>query len=76
MYKIELTCGPGWEAPPIGRAIALASNLSFAEVESIARSMLEVAREAAAPLTPDGYRITYEGVFRCGRTGASLGTET
>jgi hypothetical protein len=59
-YKIELTCGPGWDAPLIGRGVSLAPSLSLVEVESVARSMLELAREIAGPPKPDGYRITFE----------------
>jgi hypothetical protein len=64
VYKIELTCGQGWSAPSIGGPLTLAAKLDLAKVENLARSMLEVARENDASLTPDGYRITYYGEFR------------
>jgi hypothetical protein len=63
VYKIELTCGPGWDAPLFGRGISFDSSMSLAQVEALARAALEVARESARLPKPDGYRITCEGTF-------------
>jgi hypothetical protein len=63
VYKIELTSGPGWDAPLWCRGISLSSTMSLAQVEALARSVLEVAQESARLPPPDGYRIRYEGTF-------------
>jgi hypothetical protein len=63
MYTVQLICGEGWNAQPIGSHVSLSSRLDLEEVELLARSVLQVARESGASPKPDGYRVTTEGEF-------------
>ena len=63
MYTIELTEGPGWNAPTL-QARVIKTTVDIAKVAALAAEWLqEVRQEPSAAHRPDGWRIV-DGVGR------------
>jgi hypothetical protein len=63
MYTIELTQGPGWDAPTV-QARAIKTTVDLAKVADVATRWLhEVRQNAFDAHRPDGWRIA-DGVGR------------
>ena len=63
MYTIELTDGPGWDAPTL-RARAIKTTVDITKVTALAAEWLhEVRQDAPHAHRPDGWRVV-NGVGR------------
>jgi hypothetical protein len=67
MYTIELTEGPGWEAPTL-QARVIKTTVDLAKVTALAADWLqEVNKNASNAERPDGWRVL-DGIGRRVRT--------
>jgi hypothetical protein len=67
MYTIELTAGPGWDAPAV-QARAIKTTVDIAKVAALAAEWLhEVRQRPFDAQRPDGWRIV-DGIGRRIRT--------
>ena len=63
MYTIELTDGPGWDAPTL-QARAIRTTVDIAKVAALAADWLqEVQQNASYAHRPDGWRVV-DGIGR------------
>jgi hypothetical protein len=63
LYTIELTDGPGWDAPTL-QVRAIKTTVDIAKVAALAADWLqEVQRDASTAHKPDGWRIV-DGIGR------------
>ncbi|HXP04090.1 MAG TPA: hypothetical protein VN808_08205 [Stellaceae bacterium] len=64
MYTIELTQGPGWDAPTL-QAQAIRTTVDLAKVAALAAAWLREAQQTASDddARPDGWRVV-DGIGR------------
>jgi hypothetical protein len=63
MYTIELTEGPGWDAPTL-QTRAVRTTVDIARVAALAAEWLHEARQNSSDArTPDGWRVV-DGIGR------------
>jgi hypothetical protein len=63
MYTIELTDGPGWDAPTL-QARAIRTTVDMAKIAALAVGWLhEVRHDASESQRPDGWRVV-DGIGR------------
>lgn len=62
MYTIELTAGPGWDAPTL-QSRAIRTTVDITKVAALAVEWLHEVRQEPSDAHPDGWRIV-DGVGR------------